>query len=171
MRRAGDHAGGYDIRTCSDEMVAQLEKLARNRRRLSTIKLDMAHIFGSAKVEGDDALIQVVRTRIGVFLRSGSAVDTVWKLLCAVIEKTAKMSADHAETLFDFLASASILGAFFMESSSGMQFDEQWHEALPRLRIGLKRMGFPDDVPTCALSPDSVFNATSYWRDWDKGNF
>ena len=156
--------------------------LSAGIEELSKVPITDSVNVGVAEIIGDDAAVDVVVTRLGLFFKAGSNVARLWGGIRRTILTLAEQDEDYESLIKVFNAAAS-LESCWGNSRSGSLRDKLdlyygdvsgkvWRECVDCLRKTTKADGlhdWPDDLSTLVKNV-TVFNATSYWRDWFRVN-
>ena len=127
-----------------------------------------------APFSGDDTSVMAVSSRMGTVLREGSEILSDWLAIRSGILQLAR-----AGNLQGLSRGLRIANAFSDALTWGRRGQEAvgisiWRELISEFKLVLAEHGIPEDLPSDLRSRITnvvVFDATSFWRDWDRPGF
>jgi molecular chaperone HtpG len=145
--------------------------IIRQEQRRFQQGLNLRIAIEKAPFAGDDLSVMAVSSRMGTVLREDSGLLNDW----LTIRSGVVQLAESASTV-DLLCAVRIANAFADALSWGRQRQDGqgpalWRDLIAEFRSILARLKIPDDLPVdlrARISTLVVFDATSFWRDWDR---
>jgi molecular chaperone HtpG len=153
------------------EAFEALIAVARQEQARYPHGLNVRVAIEKAPFEGDDPSVMAVSSRMGTVLRGDGGLLQDWLTIrCAVVKLAA------AGSLPDLMCSMRIANAFADALTWGRQRNEgvapvMWRELISQFRSILANLEIPEDLPSdlrARITNVVVFDATSFWRDWDR---
>lgn len=151
----------------------ELFRLAENRRIRFSVSLNHKLDFAEAEISGDGDKVSMVRTRILIVARPDSETARVVRALDQGL-KVAKRSL--SEIAFARVTRLRDLYILFLRSTGSFreelrEIDRIWKDIVRDsekilTRAGVEVSGIPMTLDDFDF--DTVFDATSYWRDWNR---
>ncbi len=135
----------------------------------------MTSWIASATIVGDDPKIVGVATRLGPIIRIGTELDEFWKKVRAAAVQIANVGAHDeaicAVTMVEAVVQSLSITREWHEDETGQML---WKQKAPLFRAILAEhkidVNFPTDLDELVNS-NVIFNATRFWRDWDRTMF
>lgn len=124
-------------------------------------------LIEAALIVGDNARVSVVNCRLGTILMTASEPHRMWTALRSAVIAASKADLPARE----ILAAFSVAGLFAWHVEGYRVPAARWKEALGAARDLLRDLKFKytlvDDLRDI-VPEDARFNASSYWRDWER---
>jgi molecular chaperone HtpG len=181
VRRAGLDASGlnvWDVAAGDDAVNRKIHLIlaqSEGSTYLNRVQIRRHFDIDSAPIIGEDTRVMAIKTRLGVILKPGSMLMRIWHTIRGtVVTCLLKRSSD------DSMCSLRIATAFddaLNERDSAYHYGATdahtvWQMELPRFRGLLEELGCEEEPPPSHLRDlvgrGVVFNATAFWRNWDR---
>jgi hypothetical protein len=135
----------------------------------SSMRIDM----DSAMISGDDPSIVAITTRMGSVLQPGSDLLKTWH---AIREACVKLIADGPPEPVATAYQMALIFYDMLEDPNSPQLQGTawvWRNQVSEFREILDGLGIEQNLPTDIgeiINRETVFNATSFWRDWGRAS-
>lgn len=141
-----------------DELYAPHHRGADPRERI---------LIEAALIVGDNARVSVVNCRLGTILMTASEPHRMWTALRSAVIAACKTHLSARE----ILAAYSVAAGFAQHVEGYRVSAARWQQALGAARGLLRDLKLEytlvDDLRDI-VPEDARFNASSYWRDWER---
>ncbi len=124
--------------------------------------------FMESQIVGDDQKVQVVISRMGRFIQSASEGIETWKVIRRAVLDMAKKDP-ASDRLFDTYSAALAFARSLGVCGRDAGVFKSWTNYVDTLRDAIADAGLAVNLPDELRERQSehVFNASSYWRNWD----
>ena len=125
----------------------------------------------SAEIVGDRDGVEAIRSRVGIIFKTGNQLDAIWSSLRQPLMKYASAERD-ARAVARILALAHVyVKAVQGRGTNRREISTVWKNLLLQTKENLKEANITADLPSDiyeVVTEMSVFDASSYWRNWYK---
>ena len=161
-----------DIQALTSRQVFEaLIVLIRQEQPLHPEGLSLILPMEKAPFDGDDSSVMAVSSRMGAVLRDGSELLQDWLAIRSGVVRLA-----GAGSVEDLACALRVANSFADALTWGRRGHEgpvsaRWRELISQFRSILAKLHIPEDLPAdlrTRITNLVVFDATSFWRDWDR---
>lgn len=124
-----------------------------------------------APLSGDDNAVMAVSSRMGVVLRKGSDLSNVWSTIRNAFLKLGPNATPDNVICALYIANSLYNTLAWKAERHDFGGSAMWRENVSAFKALVANLGIKVDLPgdlRDAITPAVVFDATSYWRDWDR---
>jgi molecular chaperone HtpG len=124
-----------------------------------------------AEIVGDDNAVMAVASRMGSILKTGSDLGRIWQSIYETFQKLRDCGSPD-----DILCALHMARSFAnIVTAKGANYERRpgsnWRERIGAFAAIRTRVGIREELPSDlrdSTFEGAVFDATSYWRDWDR---
>ncbi|PYV54312.1 MAG: hypothetical protein DMG98_18650 [Acidobacteria bacterium] len=159
----------------TDELYRVLTAAIRKSETYSPYQREELNLdigLESAPLLGDDQRVMAITTRMGSILQAGSDLLRMWQTIRTAAVQLAKNGAVQPMMCALRIASA-FNSTLWQRDPVGYRQDSYstWRSQISEFRDILGDLGIKDELPTDLhdrISREVIFDASSFWRDWDR---
>jgi molecular chaperone HtpG len=160
--------------TTKQRIEALLAAIRRDQQRYPQQAINLKLPIEAAPFDGDDQVVMAVSSRMGTILRENSELLQLWLTI-----RAATVEFASAGSIEELLFALRIANAFADVLSWRRERHEgsghmMWRDLIPQFKSILAEHRIPEDLPLDLRSRITnlvVFDATSFWRDWERPTY